>query len=787
MGNFQPISTDFIIARLSAPTGRINGVNQDWAKRIKHHFGDDFDIRTIPARAASFEPFPEWLGTELVERLEKKGITQLWSHQREAIDSAFGKQHTIISTGTASGKSMAYQLPIAQSILNATSAQPTAIYIAPTKALAHDQARTLHQWDLRELRVATFDGDSDNDERRWAREHANIIVTNPDMIHHGLLGQHERWNLFLRKLEYIAVDECHMYRGVFGAHISNVLKRLIRMAELYGASPTIIMASATVAAPAAHAHMLTNKEFVAVEHDGSAKGNLTIGLSLPPLTNFKDEIGAPIRRSVVSQASDVLTDLVIDGVRSMVFVRSRKSAESISVIAREKLAEIDPALTSKISSYRAGYLPEERREIERQLQKGELLGLAATTALELGIDIPSLDAVVIAGWPGTRASFWQQVGRAGRDQQDAAAILIGNDNPLDHYLVTHPEAIYDQPLEATVCDPSNPNVLAGHLPAAAAERHIEANELSLFGNPSKVEEILTDLCSQGLLRKRPNGWFWAGEGRASALADLRGNGEVPFSIVESDSGRLLGTIDAAGAYYQVHEGAIYVHLGEQYIVDQLDIDAHVALVTATDVEYSTYAREITSVSLVETDDTVDCGPYSLSTGTVDVTEQMVSFQKRRHMTGQLLGEEEIDLPARVLRTQGVWWTVTLDRLKDLKIVDVAGAAHAAEHASIGLLPLFATCDRWDIGGVSIAEHPDNGMCTVVIYDGQPGGAGFARRGYDVAKEWLKATADLIEVCECSDGCPSCIQSPKCGNNNNPLNKTEALKLLRDLLNFLPAI
>ena len=765
---------------MSGQTGRIKGVKQDWTTRIKHHFGDDFDVRTIPARIAQFESFPIWLNPALGEHLRRKGITQLWSHQTEAIEAAHAKQHTIISTGTASGKSLAYQIPIAQSILDAANAQPTSLYIAPTKALAHDQARTLHEWNLSELRVATFDGDSDSDERRWARDHANILVTNPDMIHHGLLGQHERWNLFLRKLEFIAVDECHMYRGVFGAHISNVLKRLIRIAELYGASPTVVMASATVAAPAQHARMLTNKEFVAVERDGSAKGNLTIGLSLPPLTNFKDEIGAPIRRSVVAQASDVLTDLVIDGVRSMVFVRSRKSAESISTIAREKLAEIDPVLTSKVSPYRAGYLPEERREIEKKLQKGELLGLAATTALELGIDIPSLDAVVIAGWPGTRASFWQQVGRAGRDQQDAAAILIGSDNPLDHYLVTHPEAIYDQPLEATVCDPTNPNVLAGHLPAAAAERHIEESELSLFGIPSKVEQVLTELCEKGLLRKRPAGWFWAGEGRASALADLRGDGGAPFQIVESDSGRLLGTIDAAGAYYQVHEGAIYVHLGEQYIVDKLDIDANVALVTATDVEYSTYAREITSVSLVETDDTEDFGHYTLSTGTVDVTEQMVSFQKRRHMTGQLLGEEEIDLPARVLRTQGVWWTVSTERLKDLKIVDVAGAAHAAEHASIGLLPLFATCDRWDIGGVSIAEHPDNGMCTVVVYDGQPGGAGFARRGYDVAGEWLRATADLIDACECTDGCPSCIQSPKCGNNNNPLNKGEALKLLRDL-------
>jgi DEAD/DEAH box helicase domain-containing protein len=748
---------------------------------LQARFAEDMDVRVVAARSAQFAELPIGLDLAIVSALAARGLSQLWSHQGQAIEAFLQGSNVVVATGTASGKSLTYQIPIMQRILEAKGASPTAIYLSPTKALAHDQERALHNWGIKALRVCSYDGDSSSEERRWAREHANVLVTNPDMVHHGLLSVHESWQLFFRRLSVIVVDECHMYRGMFGAHVANILRRLIRIARLYGANPQIIMASATVASPAAHAQMLTGLDFVEITQDGSPKSELTIGLTLPEPSLGADIDGVPIRRSVVASCADVLADLVSGGVRTLTFVRARKAAETLALITREKLAEVDASLPSKVSSYRAGYLAEERREIERALRDGELLGVATTTALELGVDISGLDAVLVAGWPGTRASFWQQVGRAGRDGQNALAVLVASDNPLDTYLVTHPEAIYDKPLEATVCDPGNPNVLSNHLAVATSERFITEAELAAFGEVEQVRSLLDGLCATGLVRQRPNGWYWTGDGRASDLVDIRGSGQPPISIVERETGRLLGSVDAAAAHLQVHPGAVYTHLGQTWLIDELDLVNHLAFANEEEVDFTTYARDITSVDLVETNQTRAAGPYTLNFGVVDVTEQVVSFQRRRLKTGQILSDEELDLPPRTLRTQGVWWTAPIEIFNKFEIADIAGAAHAAEHASIGLLPLFATCDRWDIGGVSVAQHPDNGLCTVVVYDGYPGGAGFAKRGFEIAKDWLAATASVISECRCTDGCPTCVQSPKCGNNNAPLDKASALLLLNDLV------
>lgn len=449
--------------------------------------------------------------------------------------------------------------------------------------------------------------------------------------------------------------------------------------------------------------------------------------------------------------------------------------------ARRALSEVDEHLADRVTTYRGGYLPEERRSIESSVRSGELLGLASTNALELGIDISGLDAVISVGYPGTRAALWQQFGRAGRGTDKALGVFVARDDPLDTYLVSHPDALLGAPVEAAVFDPSNPYVLGPHLAAAAQELPLTEGDFPLFGpGSSEGVEALTEA---GYLRRRPRGWFWTKRERAADLADIRSSGGDAVQIVLADTGRLLGTVDGSSAHAAVHDGAVYVHRGETFVVERLDTQEGVALARRDDPDFTTTARDVTEISVLQESEVRRWGPSTVVVGDVEVTSQVVSFLRRRVGTGEVLGEEPLDLPTRTLRTKAVWWCVP-DHVvagAGLDPTEVPGAAHAAEHASIGLLPLFATCDRWDIGGVSTATHPDTGMLTVFVYDGHPGGAGFARRGFDQAEAWLATTRDAIEACECSDGCPSCVQSPKCGNGNQPLSKRGAVRLLSVLL------
>ncbi|CAB4332950.1 MAG: DEAD/DEAH box helicase [Actinobacteria bacterium] len=746
-----------------------------WGERLREQFGRDLDLRVIPARTAELAAMPEWLDASISVALTRRGIHELFAHQLTALNEIHQGNNVVIATGTASGKSLTYQVPMMQAVV--TNPKARALYLAPTKALARDQERALTEFGLPQVNVCAYDGDSDQGERKFARDMANILVTNPDMLHHSMLPGHSKWASYFRNLEVIAVDECHTYKGIFGAHVSNVLKRLIRVCESYGSTPIIVMASATLAEPHAHAHMLTGQTFTPIVHDTSARSSITIGLTLPEPTLGTSFEGDVVRKTAIAQGAGLLTELVQDRIRTLVFLRSRKAVETVATITRESLSQENPELTGTVTSYRGGYLPEERRDIERRLRSGEILGLATTNALELGIDISGLDAAVLTGWPGSRASFWQQVGRVGRDGTDGLVVMIASDNPMDHYLVTHPEHIYGAAVEAAVCDPTNPLILAGHLTCAAAEIHLTDDEISRFGPLPLVERVLAELCTAGLLKKRPTGWYWNGRSQAHSAVDIRGAGKSPIRIVDTTSGQMLGTVEAASACRQAHEGAVYVHLGETFLVEQLLLDEDVALVNPTNVDYSTYAREISNVAVVETDTSCTWGAATLHRGIVDVTEQVIGYQKRRNLTSQIIGDEPLDLPEQTLRTQAMWWTVPQSVMNELQIGDVAGCVHAAEHAAIGMLPLFTLCDRADIGGMSMAEHPDTGMPTVFIYDGHLGGAGFAYRGYELASQWLGATHDTIAACSCSDGCPWCVQSPKCGNNNSPLDKQAAARLL----------
>ncbi|SDL55840.1 DEAD/DEAH box helicase [Nonomuraea jiangxiensis] len=797
----------------------------------------------------------------------------------------------IISTGTASGKSLAYLTPAVASCLDGG----TILYLTPTKALAADQLRGLRELRITQVRAATFDGDTPFEERAWVRQHANYVLTNPDMLHRSILPRHAQWSSFFRRLRMIVVDECHGYRGVFGSHVAQIMRRLRRVCARYGSRPTFLLASATASEPGLFAKRLTGLEMDEVTVDASPKGSTTIALWEPPLTELRGEGGAPVRRTATAEAADLLADLVLADVRTLAFVRSRRGAETVALAARAKLADVafslstsfpttphhhstqrpttpntdtgtstgispkthtstetpphptpnpspansdQPASTSgnsgphptdprnephdegervpaakhsnnnpltwaiptqsdgstpadwadlpnKIAAYRAGYLAEDRRLLEKALRAGTLMGLASTNALELGVDISGLDAVLIAGWPGTRASLWQQAGRAGRDGRDALAVLIARDDPLDTYLVHHPDALFGQPVEAIVLDPDNPYVLGPHLCAAAAEIPLTEDELPIFG--TTASNLLDDLVAEGMLRRRPAGWFWTRRERATDLADIRGGGGSPIQVVESSTGRLLGSVDEPSAHTTVHTGAVYLHQGETFLVELLDLEAGVALVSAANPDYSTFARDITDISILGTQRSHPLGSGTLHFGEVEVTRQVVSYLIRRLQSGEMLGDEPLDLPPRTLRTRAVWWTLPAEAVSPLAEsgIDLGGAAHAAEHASIGLLPLFATCDRWDIGGVSTELHADTGLLTVFVYDGHEGGAGFAERGYARATDWLTATREAIASCECERGCPSCIQSPKCGNGNEPLDKRGAILLLNTLLTPQP--
>ena len=784
-------------------------------------------VARIPATPGRCLPWPEWVPAQVSDAFVRGGVGLPWAHQVAMAEYAHQGKNVIISTPSASGKSLGYLLPA----LTAVLAGRTVLYLAPTRALAADQLRAVRALGLPGVRPAVVDGDTPAADREWARAYATYLITTPDMLHHMLLPRHGRWSGFFSRLAYVIVDECHGYRGVFGSHVGHVLRRVRRIAIHHGQGrggrwgrrasqgrkagqgqdpsevsgddgrggedgrggdaggrpegPVFLLASATISEPGSCARLLTGEAALEITESAAPRGQLTFGLWEPPFTSARGEAGALVRRSATTEAARLLADLVAHQVRTLAFTRSRHGAEAVALAARRSLGDTEAAAggqwgTQRVAAYRSGYLPEDRRQLEEALRTGPVLGLATTTALELGVNITGLDAVLIAGWPGTRAAVWQQAGRAGREGQAAVAVLIARDDPLDTYLVHHPEALLEQPVEATVLDPGNPYVLAPHLCAAAAELPLAPDDLAMFG-PSATA-VADGLVDRGMLRRRGQRLYWTRQGRA-AEDGLRGTGGRPVKIVEVPTGRLVGTVDEPSSHIMVHTGAVYPHQGELYLVTQLDLARGVALVEPKDPGYTTSARNITGIDVITELRRDAWGPAAVHFGEVEVMRQVTSFTRRSPETGQPLGEFPLDLPPRALRTRAVWWTISGGQRAALmrRGVDLPGAAHAAEHTAIGLLPLFAACDRWDIGGVSSDLHPATGRLTVFVYDGHEGGAGFAERGFAVARDWLTATRQAIADCECQAGCPSCIQSPKCGSGNEPLSKDGALMLLGRLL------
>ena len=761
-------------------------------------------VERLPARpartAALARPLPDRVQALLAH-------DALWSHQAEAIDLARDGHSVAVATGTASGKSLCYQVPIAEAV--ATGLRPaTALLVFPTKALAHDQLRSLVRLQVPRLVAATYDGDSSKEERTWARRNANVLLTNPEMLHAGLLPHHERWATFLKRLQYVVIDELHVLRGVFGTHVAHLLRRLRRLCHHYGAEPTFIFSSATIGRPGRLASELCGLDVAEVLDDGSPRGERLVALWNPPrlpadtvvplrrdehgwevdeaaaqLDPPDDGVGARVSPNVETAA--LVGELVRHQRRTIAFCRSRKGTEVVAADARRRLPR---RLSDAVRPYRGGYLAEERREIEAALFGGDLRGVVATTALELGVDVGGLDACVLNGFPGTVASFWQQAGRAGREGQESLAVLVAGQDQLDQWFVANPTQLFSRPPEPAVINTANPFVLLPHLACAAHELPLRRGDERWWGE--LLEDGVRRLVLDDQLRVRDRGRgamaepvaTWAGRGWPTHGVGLRSGGGREYRICTPDD-ELVGTVDAGRAFSQVHPGAVYLHQGRSWRVAELDLDDRRATVVPDEGDTSTSARSETSIRPLEEDQRRRVGPLELAVGAVEVTTQVTGYQRRDLRTGEVVERVELDLPPTHLLTRAFWYSVPHAVLEAAGVEpgDAPGALHAVEHAAIGLLPLFTICDRWDVGGVSTLHQPEVDGPAIVIYDGYQGGSGIAELGFECADRHLAATLDVVERCACDAGCPSCVQSPKCGNGNEPLHKQAAIQLLRAVL------
>jgi DEAD/DEAH box helicase domain-containing protein len=719
---------------------------------------------------------PEELHPSVVEALERRGIDRLYSHQAEALHAAWAGP-TIVTTGTASGKSLCFQLPTLDVLCR--DAKARALYLYPAKALAQDQARSLHAFRLPRMRQAIYDGDTPREERLAIRRRANVVLTNPDMLHLGILPNHRAWGDFFANLALVVVDEAHVYRGVFGSHVANVLRRLRRVADAYGTDPRFVLASATIANPGELAERLTGLEDITViGEDGSPGSRRTVAMWNPPITDEKLQA----RRSPLAESADLLAELVSQGARTIVFMKSRKAVELMSKFAQLALEDMGRGdLSSRIAPYRAGYTPQQRREIEHRLVEGELLGVVSTDALELGIDIGSLDAAICVTFPGTVASLRQMWGRAGRRGRGLAVYVAGED-ALDQFFCRHPDEFLDRPVEAAILEHENEQIHAAHILCAAHEGPLDSADDATLGPGWRATAEM--LVSTGDLRRRPNGTFVprATDGFPAAAVSLRSASRDNVVIVDTGSGEMLGTVEMARAHTTTHEGAIYLHGGRSYEVAALDLENRRALVHPFSGDWYTQPKRETDTHIERLLDRRECMGVRLSFGTVVVTEQVLGYQKKRLADHEVVDLIALDLPQTSFMTQALWYELGPDVISpELPLDALLGALHAAEHSQIAVLPLLAMCDRWDIGGLSTNLHPQTGGPTIFIYDGHPGGIGITRRGYLAFEALVDDAHRLVSECPCEKGCPSCVQSPKCGNLNEPLSKLGAAQLMGRML------
>jgi len=745
---------------------------RDYRQQIAH-------IEHIAARAARYGRLRRPLLAALQRSLQSTGLRQLYSHQAQAINAIRDGQDVIVATSSASGKTVVYNAPVLEAILDDPRA--CSLYLFPTKALAQDQLHSLEQLTRqmpRSVRFGTYDGDTPRAARRRLRHSASIILTNPDMLHMGILPNHSLWSKFLANLRFIVIDEAHVYRGVFGSQVACVLRRLLRLCHFYGSQPQFILCSATIANPQEHARRLANVSATVVKDDGSPQAAREFVLWNPPLL---DAAGGA-RRSANVEATALFVEMARHGIRNITFTKARKVAELILLYAQDILSKDAPHLARLVRSYRAGYRSELRREIESKLFSGELLGVTATSALELGIDVGNLDATILVGYPGTIASTWQQAGRAGRGVREALNILIGLDNPLDQYFMRHPDALFGRSPEHALIAPDNVYLLMKHLPCAAYERPLTPEDAELFGDG--FAEAMVRLERSGVLEYRNDRWFFQGIGYPAEKASLRSVSGDKFAILdESRNYQLMEELEETTALRRVYPGAVYLHQGESYLISHLDLQMGVAYASPADVDYYTEPREANEVRVLQTWQHRQLPVSRACVGQLGVTQQVVGFRRRQQFSDTILSVEPLDMPAQSYTTTGLWFEIPTEILQRVEQagLDPAGGLHAVEHAAIGILPLFAMCDRLDIAGLSTPFHSQTNRPEVFIYDAMPGGVGIAEKGFELLLELWQATLTAIAECPCQGGCPSCIQSPQCGNNNEPLDKGAAVLMLQLLL------
>lgn len=723
-------------------------------------------------RDGELADIPGSLAASVRDALTRTGIEQLYSHQAQAYELAGAGRNVVVTTASASGKSLCFNLPV----LNALAAddKSRALYLYPTKALTQDQIRKLQALKLPFVRPGVYDGDTPSDHRPQIRRRSNILLTNPDMLHVGILPHRDSWQDFFFNLKYVVIDEAHTYRGVFGSHMANVMRRLRRICDIYGSKPQFLLTTATIANPSELAASLTGLDCELVDRDGSPRGERQIVFWNPPLVD--EALG--LRRSVFTEAATLFADLLARRTRSIVFTRTRKGTELVYKYAAQRLEEIEPSLVKSISPYRGGYTPGQRREIEEGLFGGKLLGVVSTSALELGIDVGGIDAVISATFPGTVASLKQQWGRAGRGAQPSLAVYIAGQDALDQFFMAHPDELLERDVESAIMDFQNEQIFAGHLGAAAFEAPLAPADEKFFG-PGMASAVEA-LEARGKLRLQGGRHIWASSDFPAAGVHLRSSSADSFTIVVEDTGAVLGQVEAERAFVFVHPGAIYLHLGETWQVRHLDLDGRVALVRSVLADYYTQPKKETMVEIEDRELLRSAGGVELSFGKVLATEHVTAYQKKQLSDNRVLEIVNLELPAQSFHTEGLWFALPEAVTSAVSPPELLGALHATEHGLIALLPLFAMCDRWDIGGLSTEMHWQTGGASIFVYDGHPGGIGITRKGFADFEELVAGTHKLISNCRCEKGCPSCIQSPKCGNLNEPLSKVGALQIMGNM-------
>lgn len=730
--------------------------------------------KTLPSGAARYAPIPPWLDQRLQEWLHRHGITTLYEHQLLALEQARKGLHLGIVAGTASGKTLSFNLPVLHTLLEQPNA--TALYVYPTKALTQDQLKKLREFELEQvIPMRIYDGDTPKDERPKIRQIGRLVLTNPDMLHYAILPYHRSWARFLQNLKFVVIDEMHVYRGVFGAHMAGILRRLLRIAQIYHAKPQFFFASATVENAGDLAYALIGQPVQIIQTNSAPRPERK-------LIMWRRELGGGWWDSANQQTAELIVLLMQAGVRHIAFVRSRLSAEVIHQKVLETLKRSSlPHLMGKVETYRSGYLPHERREIERKLSNGDLLSVISTNALELGIDIGHLDAVILNGYPGSLASFWQQAGRAGRRGRPTPIFFVLHQDPLHAYLSEHPEHLTDTPVERATINWQNASILASHLSCGAYEAQLDAQSLDFFRPCSQLDELLQQLEQNGVLLRNANHWRYLPPEPPHSKVSIRSVSNGAFTVRRQDNLDTIAEVDIKHAYAALYPGAIYLHNKDVFYVKTIDYDTRVAWVVPTEPgEYTEPIMDI-SVRVIQTTESQPFGKGELRRGILIVREQVVGYKRKIVLTDETVEKVSLTMPAFEFITTGIWWLVKEDALVDRLPVSVYPGMHAIEHTARSLMSIFTGCDSADIGSVTQVGVPEAGKVAFFLYDDYEGGLGICESMFPRFRELMEAAKSRIVQCTCREGCPRCILLSACHQQNQDLDKEAAVKILKTLI------